>query len=237
MEHENLIVSYFESNLTPQEKVLFDELMQTDPTFAKTVAFEEKVKKAIILSERQVLKKELQALELESKTRAKPQKVKWWYIAASVVVLLGISWFFVTQGSSNKQLYASFFEPYPNTVAPLVRNSSQANLKTDAFSAYEQGDYKKASHLFHELFGQTEEEYALFYNAMSLMMVDQTEAAAVILADTSWTVDYKEKSNWYLALCYLKQEKTQETKVLLRSIIETRAYNFNKAQELVKKIR
>src|SRR5690554_1096875 len=235
MEHENLIISYFESNLTPQEKVLFDQLMQTDPIFAEVVAFEEKIKKAITLEERKALKQELQSLE--NKKLKNTSKKQWLYIAASIVGLLGISLFFVNQGTSNEKLYASFFEPYPNTVAPLVRSSSQKNIKTDAFGAYEQGDFKKASQLFNELSSQTEEEYAMFYNAMSLMMMNQTEDASLILANTPWSGEYKEKSTWYRALCYLKQKENQKTKALLQNIIETRTYNSDKAENLLRKIK
>lgn len=235
MEHENLIISYFESNLTPQEKVLFDKLMQTEPSFAKSVAFEKKVKKAITLEERKTLKQELKTLE-DRKWQKSPKK-HWGYIAASIVVLLGLSLFFIDQSPSNDKLYASFFEPYPNIVAPLVRSSSQKNLKNDAFSAYELGDYKKASQLFYELSSKTGEEYAMFYNAMSLMMIDQTESAGQILADTSWSPEYHEKSIWYLALCYLKQKESEKTKTLLQTIIAAQGYNSQKAEELLNKIK
>ena len=84
----------------------------------------------------------------------------------------------------------------------LVRSSSQNDFKDDAFSAYKSGNYEKASELFSTLSHQTEEKYALFYNAMSLMMTDQIEQATFILTDTEWSVEYNEKSDWYLALCY-----------------------------------
>ena len=235
MEHEDLIISYFESNLTPQEKVLFDNLMKTDPIFEERVTFEEKIKKTITLEERKALKLELQALENE-KWGKKTTKKQWLYIAASIIVLLGISMFFVNQGNSSEKLYASYFEPYPNTVAPVVRSTSQKDIKNDAFSAYELGNYKKASQLFSELSQQTEEEYALFYNAMSLMMTDEIEQATLILADTSWNEEYSGKSTWYLALCYLKQKETQKSKKLLQDIISTNSYNSDKAAKLLQKI-
>lgn len=236
MEHEDLIISYFESNLTPQEKVLFDNLMKTDPSFKERVTFEEKVKKTITLEERKALKQELQTLESE-KWGKKTSKKQWWYIAASIVVLLGISMFFVNQGNSSEKLYASYFEPYPNTIAPVVRSSSQKDIKNDAFSAYESGNYEKASELFSALSHQTEEEYALFYNAMSLMMTDKIEQATSILTDNQWSAEYNEKTTWYLALCYLKQKETEKSKILLQKIVSAKSYNSDKATKLLQKIK
>src|SRR5690606_34347687 len=123
MEKDDLINHYFEGKLTGQEKVLFDKLMDTDSTFEDAVAYEKKVKAAITLENRKNLKAKL--VGFENNKSGKRFNKQWLYIAASIIALLGISLFFINQTPSNDKLFATYFEPYPNTEAPIVRNDIQ----------------------------------------------------------------------------------------------------------------
>ncbi len=233
MDNESLIESYFEGNLTTQEKLLFDKLMQTDQHFAETVSFEEKTKVAITLEARENLKTILRSLE--NKIENKRSKT-WLYIAASVIVLLGVSLFFMNQTPSNEKLFATYFEPYPNTVAPIVRNSSQKDLKSDAFAAYELGDYQRAAQLFNTLTENSQEDFAPFYHAISLMMLDEIDGATTIFKSNPWNIGYQEKVDWYLSLCHLKQGRIRKAKALLSNIVQSQSYNSEKAKYLLSKL-
>lgn len=235
MRNENLINSYFEGTLTPQDRLLFDKLMETDPSFSEQVTFHEMIKAAIALETRDSLKSKLQEFEDEqiSKSRGK----KWLYVAASIAVLLGISLFFVDQKPTANKLYAQYFEPYPNTVAPVVRSDSDKNLKSDAFAAYESENYEKASQLFVRIASTEKEEFAYFYNAMSLMKLERVSEAADILSKTEWTESYKDKSLWYLSLCRLKQNNLLETKELLRKLIQKNGFKYKEAESLLRELK
>lgn len=233
MDNESLKDSYFEGNLTPKEKMLFDKLMETDESFANAVAFEEKTRVAITLESRKQLKEKLRKLE------AKPQQRtsrSWLYIAASAIVLLGVSLFFIDQTPSNDKLFATYFEPYPNTESPIVRSGSEKTSKDAAFAAYELGDYQQASELFYSLSETTQEEYAPFYNAISLMKLDNLKEASNILATTTWSTKYKGKAEWYLSLCHIKEHRLEEAKSILRIIVENDSYNSDKARKLLQKL-
>ena len=233
MDNESLIDSYFEGTLTPQEKLLFDQKMKTNESFSEAFNFEKKTKAAITLESRRKLKEKLQKLEGKAKGKS---SMSWIYIAASVVVLLGISLFFINQTPSNDKLYATYFEPFPNTESPIVRGSTQKDIKNDAFAAYEQGNYKSAVQFFHNLTETTQEEYVPFYNAISLMMLDDIEAAATIFEKIQWSSDYQGKVNWYLSLCHIKQHKPEKAKALLRDVVENQSYNHEKAKKLLRKL-
>lgn len=230
MDNESLINSYFEGTLNPQEKVRFEQLMVTDASFAKEVAFQKQLKAAITLEERSNLKSTLKNLEKKPKSNSSRS---WLYIAAGLLVLIGISFFFFNQNPTNEELYATYFEPYPNTVAPIVRSSSQQDSKQNAFASYENGDYKNASKLFGELGSTTQEEYAFFYNAISLMMLNEDQDASRILESTSWSDEYRGKADWYLSLSYIKQNQNEKAKTLLQSIIKNKSYNSDKARRIL----
>src|SRR5690606_16960572 len=107
----------------------------------------------------------------------------------------------------NEKLYAANFEPYPNIVAPTVRNSdtAQSNIEK-AFRYYDDGEYAKAAAAFKIWYDLDTTGDANFYYAISLMADQQVENAIEALEDPDWEIPerYRVQTNWYLALGYLK---------------------------------
>ena len=229
MDNESLINGYLEGTLTPEEKLLFDTLIETDPSFADAVRFEEKTKIAITLESRNELKSKLQLLEKNSK---KNNSKSWIFIAASAIILLGISLFYINQTPSTDTLFADYFEPYPNVESPIVRGGSSKTVKEEAFATYELGDYPKASEMFSELSKITDEQYAPFYNAVSLMMINKIEDASSIFTNISWNKEFQGKADWYQSLCQIKLHQLEEAKSTLKKIIKNNSYNDVKAKNL-----
>lgn len=230
MDNESLINGHLQGTLTLEEKSLFDTLIETDPSFADAVRFEENTKIAITLESRNKLKSKLQLLEKNSK---KINSKSWIFIAASAIVLLGISLFYINQTPSTNKLFADYFEPYPNVESPIVRSGSPKSIKEEAFVAYEIADYNKASEMFSELSKITDDPYAPFYHAVSLMVINKIEDAVSIFTNTSWSKDYQGKVDWYLSLCQIKLHKLEEAKFTLKKIIKNNSYNHVKAKKLL----
>lgn len=157
------------------------------------------------------------------------------YIAASIAILLGVTLFVFNQNPTADSLYASYFEPYPNTVAPIVRNATEKSLESDAFAAYEKGDFQQASELFKEIFKTSDEEYISFYQAISMMELKQSEKAEQIFTSTQWSEPYKERADWYLALNYLHQNKIAQANSVLEKIVKNKTYKFEEATKLLQK--
>lgn len=232
MEKDVLIEKFFEKKLTPQEKLDFDHLLETDAAFAEKVDFEKKLKTAIILESRSKLKAGLQAREVKKNSRI----LVWFTAAASFLLLLGLSFLFFKSHPTAEQLFAEFFEPYPNTVMPLVRGNQQ-NVETRAFLAYEKGDYLLASELFESLQTVSDEEHIPFYLAISKMKLNEGEQAEELFKSIDWSPTYQEKVRWYLALNYIQLNKIEEAKSELEKIISQKTYNHNEARKLHQKLK
>lgn len=237
MDKATLITRYFEGILTPDEKSHLDYLLKTDKAFSNQFNFEKKTKAAITLEERQKLKAKLQKFETESSGRKRRNRKTWIPIAAAILILIGVVSIFNSKQTSNSDLFAEYFEPYPNTVAPLVRGENAADNKTEAFKAYESGDFKSASIFFNRLFETNSEEYARFYEAVALMADRQFEASKTIFASSVWSEEYSEKANWYLALNYLHLEQNKNARTILENIVEAKSYQHENAKKLLKKIK
>lgn len=233
MENEALITKYFEQQLSEEEKVLFATLLQEDAAFAKEVAYQQNVKKAIVLNEREALKHTLQSFESEKKSNKIP--TLYWFSAAVVVLFFGGLTWFQLKSSSPEQLYQEYYQSYPNVLAPTVRGDSERNLKSDAFYEYDSGNYEKSLELFSKIYKEEAVDYALFYQAMSLMELKQY-ADAIALFDQFKTADNNAFSpfvKWYKALSYLKLNEKEKAVQLLKELSKEENPQQSKAKELL----
>src|SRR5690606_34203541 len=111
------------------------------------------------------------------------------------------------------KIYVANFEPYPNIVAPTVRDLNPSGSdKEKAFRYFDQRDYGKAATAFKEWYSEDTVGYANFYYGISLMADHQVEKAVEVLADPTWNVPekYQTQTDWYLALAYLKTENKEK---------------------------
>jgi len=235
MNREELLEKYLQEKLSPQEKVIFDELIATDATFKEEVAWQSDLKKAIIHEDNDNFKALL--TEIEAKKPIPKRGYTKWLAAASILLLVGFSYlFFTTTNSTTDDLFADYFEPYRNVIQPIERGSSQQDEKTVAFTAYEKGNYEKAVDLFTKLYGTSNESYYLFYKANALLKLNKANEAIPVLLEHLKTKDtLTEKTNWYLALAYLKVDKKNMAKTTLKKVADDGNYKNKEAKELLKK--
>ena len=200
MDKYSYIDKYFEGNLTDEENANFKIMLAEDQELAIALAYEKNVKKAIQLNERTHLKQQLHSFE----TSKKP--FKWMYIAASIVILLGLFTWSLFFNSNYDALYSDYYQTYPNTVLPTVRGENSLGIKSDAFYAYDAADYQKSEALFAEIYSKDAADYALFYKGVCLMELKKYNEAIVVFNQHN----YDKKDNfepffrWYSALAYLK---------------------------------
>ncbi|WP_396153226.1 tol-pal system YbgF family protein [Flavobacterium sp.] len=232
MENEALLNKYFEQQLSEEEKVLFESLLQNDSEFAKEVAYQKNVKKAITLNERKALKQTLQSFENNKKENK--NNSQFWYIAGVFLLFFGgLAWFQFMKDSP-EQLYQEYYQSYPNVVAPTVRGDNERNLKSDAFYEYDSGNYQKSLELFSKIYADEEVDYALFYQAMSLMELNRYDEA-IATFDQFKTSDNNAFSpfvKWYKALSYLKINEKEKAIQLLKELSEKE----NPQQQMAKKL-
>ena len=217
MEKNDYIEKYFEGTLSPEETIMFNKLLEEDAVFAASFEYERNVKRAITLNERKALKQKLQSFE-------KPKKsYKWLYVAASIAVVFGVfTWnsLFVTNYDS---LYSEYYQTYPNTVAPTVRGEVSDDVKSNAFYAYDSGDYMKAIALFSKIYTKDGDDYAIFYKGLSFMELEKYQEALAVFELHDYTKEnaFTPFFRWYTALINLKLKNKSETIVLLEKLSQT----------------
>ncbi len=237
MKKDSLISKYFNDTFSAEEKKKFDNLLKTDEDFKAEFEFEKDVKASVISIKKDQLKE-----TLENAENRKPGKNRLTYFwAASVVIALGLFSLFIfnNQEVNRNELYAQYFEPYPNIIAPATRsNDSIANLRHADFIAYENGNYITASQIFEQRYTKTKSPHFLFYQGVCELQLGNTQKAIELFERNKTEADlFKNYSNWYLALAHLKEGNIQMSEKLLQQISDARSYKYKSADAILKKIK
>jgi predicted Zn-dependent protease len=237
MNEEVLIEKYFEGTLTQDEQTAFNELLKTNKAFANEVTLQQQLKTAITIQERAKTKNFLK--NIDTSQSQKVSSFKWLYAAAAIllIVLSGI-WVF-TQKPDGKELFAAYYQPYPNTIAPIVRgeNNTIKDSVYIAFAAYENKEYTVASAQFNALYNSTGKSYFKIYEAVCLLALDKSQEAIQILTKNIYEEeDTQIIKNWYLALAYIKQNNFANAKPLLQQVVATENIVQQPAQKLLEKL-
>ncbi|WP_028667079.1 hypothetical protein [Runella zeae] len=93
MTNLELIDNYYNNQLSDEAKIVFEKSLQQDPHFASEVAFYVQAKQAAQKEARQRRLAELTALGQQQTLRRTRRVYYGWTAAASIVLVLGISWY------------------------------------------------------------------------------------------------------------------------------------------------
>ncbi len=243
MEREELIDKFIRGTLTQDEKTQFDELHESDLSFKEEVAILTDLAVISGVEDREQLRQHIN--DFESKITSKETKViplflnKKWLIAASIVLIAVIGGITLLNPPAidTTALYAANFEPYKNVVTPIIRGETDENEEVTAFTLYEAKEYTKAADQFGHLFTTTKKPYLLLYQANALLAVDQSKEAITILEQHIELNDQLvERSRWYLALAYLKENRKEEATFILNEIVRRGAFKQSDAKKLLEKL-
>lgn len=235
---EDLIEKYILNKLSSEEALMVEELLKNDAKFKKELDYHSNLKKAITKEDDDTFRSLISEIESQAKIKNSVPRRSYvmWLAAASIVLLFGLSYFFtLDKKASTDELFVSYFEPYRNVVQPLERGSDQQDEKSLAFMAYEKGDYDQAISLFSNLYSTTKEPYYLFYKANALLKQEKANEAIPLLLQHLKTNDtLSEKTNWYLALAYLKLNDKKNARITLEKVIADGKYKTTEAEKLIK---
>tara|TARA_R110002012_G_scaffold320402_2_gene543939 strand:- start:50070 stop:50798 length:729 start_codon:yes stop_codon:yes gene_type:complete len=240
-EKERLIENYILDTLSPQEKLRLDELLKSDIDFERELNFHINLKKVAQKNDEADFRNLLEDLETKGKRTPVISRTSFvkWLAAASIVFALGLSYLLtMNTPTGTNELFANYFEPYRNVVQPLERSTEPQDEKSMAFYAYEKGEYDKAIILFSDLYARSKEPYYLFYKANALLQLERASEAVPLLLEHLKTKDtLTEKSNWYLALAYVKLEDKKKAKEMLQKVIDDGKFKTIEAQKLLKEFK
>lgn len=234
----NLIEKQIMSQLNDEDRKIFEERLN-DPDFKNELNFRSDLTIAFKAEGRENLKNQLKGFEkklakapsLKKKDAVRFSISRVMLIAASLALLFIAGNWFLNQSASNDQLYAQFFNDYPNVVAPINKSTSDTDRRGEAFQAYELKNYQDALNRFDQLNSQDED--ILLYQGLCEMALDHPQKAFEyfdLMKNSS--SPYYVPMNWYKALALLKTGKIKESKMFLNIVIQDAKTKALKSQAI-----
>ena len=165
--------------------------------------------------------------------------LQWLAIAAAVLLMVGLFWVY-NQPSSHEQLATRNFKPYPNIELPAYRNQpTQKELYAQALQHYEAQQYEQSITLLKRLPAADLPPAVHFYLGNAYFANQQFEEAVAsfeAFQKQAKAYDLEDLGQWYLALAYLRQGKTDPAKHLLETLSKSDSVHGQQAAELVKQL-
>jgi hypothetical protein len=246
----DLVERYFDNTLTEQETAQLKYRLDSDSELKRLF---EQEKLLINTIRYQGAQNNLQFLKQLEQTLEQPQgrlNMKPWYYyaaAACIALLIAAGIFWPSSQDTSKDLYAAYFEPYPNVFEPTLRSSNAASHlrgsitatseRSEAFKAYEDENYEKASRLFATLIKENKEPGMLLLLGNSNLALGRTTEAKENFSELITTFDDLDiQAKWFLSLCYLKEGNVTQARELLKELGDTEISYATKARELLNKV-
>lgn len=236
MSRQDLIEKYISGTISAEEMKEVISLCEDDASFKEEFQFHKDLKKVAAHEDDLIFKETLRTFENDQSSSKKNPRI--WWIAASFIGVLLITYFFNFTSTSTEELFAENFEPYRNVIQPIVRGGSDMSLLSDTFISYENKEYDKAIQGFSELIETEDAPYASFYLANSYLASNNAEKAIPLLQQYIKNQDsLKDKATWYLALAYIKSNQQEQAILILESILSSQGYQYENATNLLSKLK
>lgn len=240
------IEQYLKGELAPQEKAEFENRMKNDPALAEEVSLHKDIIIGLETHFNSNLKSKLQQVEKEQSWQKEEEPEKEGRmlpfnirpilaVAASLLILLVAGYLFIDSTPNNQELFAAYYQPYPNIVNPVER-SADKNLNDQGLFYYENGDYFSAIRAFENQLATDPANVAWkFYRGVSLLQVDKAESAAQDLRQViqSNNIQFVVPAQWYLGLATLKMGNKGEAVAIFEKLAQSDNGYATKAQRIL----
>jgi hypothetical protein len=229
---EYLQERHLRGELTTEEQTAFDQMLASDPEFAREVKAGELAVEGLkslhirqrIQEVRQQVGDQQKEKEAPTELKKKPGRVISIFrrplsIAASVLVLV-VAAYFIYLSFGSQSLYDQYNQ-HPTFAVTEMSASADYDLSR-AEAAFQKGDYEVTQQeLSAYLNARPTDTLALLFQGICQLELDNFSQAEGIFSDIqAGTSDFRDLGEWYLALTFLKQEDTERAREVLSNIAQ-----------------
>lgn len=246
MEDFDSIEKYLNEELSPSERLAFEEKIKLDTAFAVEVKLQKAMRAGIKDFFAEKLLEDFKEWDKEvpkHQTKTKQLFLRPLLAVAAVILLLVLVYVGLNYNQSfdNQAVFEAYYQTYPNYASNTVRGENED--KDDyqkAFALYSEGKFKEAIALFEVLKVEGDKYYEVnFYWALCYLEIGELALAQDKLAIDvlkSNPHNYTQAAHWYLALTHLKMNDLKSCKKQLDYLISKHTDYTQKAKELISKL-
>ncbi|MEM7371839.1 MAG: hypothetical protein AAF587_24705 [Bacteroidota bacterium] len=234
---EHIIVAYLDGQMSPEERVSFEQTMTTDPELKEAVEQLKGIREQLSLYQGELaLRNKIEDIysQLGEETEPENQSATvrpislWTYIlpiAAAIALLLWIFWpSQALQPPTPEQLFTQTYIPPAAPERMSIGQEDALQILANGHEAYRQKDFESAAALYQEiiqdsLYGSE----AAFFQAQSFLALQRYPEAKSALELVN---DRVQEVQWYRALIALGQGDIAQCKQLLQPIVSQPSFDF-----------
>ena len=204
--------------------------------------FKSKLNKAYLLfrnSENSAGEDSIRDIKSSGRKLNVPKRVLLVAACLALIIIAGILFYKLRDIEyTGDELFSMYHQPYISDIN-IRSDTYRVDELGNAIMLYDKGSYNTAYDSFMHMVNADNENYmARFYLGLTCMELNKFDAAIeqfrYVLENCKSPVIYH--SQWYLTLCYLKNNNKEEARALLEIIISANTYYRIKAEGLLKKI-
>lgn len=238
------IEQFLANELAPVERAAFKKELKSNPDLAMEMKLSESIDSALMSDEVIDLRQKLIKAIVAGRAVAEDVPVvhmhtrKWWYAAASLLVLCAVAATLFMQ-TSRTVTNDTLFNQYYSSENIVDQTRSDQNI-VEAVIKFQQKDFQKASELFKSILDKDNANIAVwFYYGISNIETKNYDNAINAFNTIIKQNDnlYIEHAEWYLGLCYLKIN--QKDKALAQFVVvASNPDNFHRqeAKNIIEKL-
>lgn len=242
--HSASIEQFLANEMAPSERTAFKNELRSNPDLARELKLAQAIDSAILSDDVIDLRQKLIAAINAGKTPKTEVPVvrmntrKWWYAAASLLALVAVSATLYLQTNRNLST-DSLFSQYYNSENIVDITRGDENI-VDAVIKFQQKDYSTASVMFKKILDKDESNIAVwFYYGISNIETQNYQNSIKAFNTIINQNDnlYLEHAEWYLGLCYLKnnqKDKAMDQFVAIASNPEN--FHHQEAKNILEKL-
>jgi hypothetical protein len=196
------IEAYLRQTMSEGERLQFEKEMAGNDAFRKEVEIERELMLAV---EAGAMKSRME--KIHRRLFQTPNKTMWIAIAASIILLVAVGIWLISRPDPVDRLYAESFTVDPGLPVPM--SATDDYLFYDAMVDYKKGKYDLAESKWSTLLIESPvNDTLLYYIGMCNVNDGNHDKAIPYLQKVIQlgSIAFRGKSEWYLALCYLRLE-------------------------------
>lgn len=241
--------SYIHSELSSEELASFEAELTSNQKLMDEIDLIKNIDLALKETDVMQLRSNLQSIagEIASNKQTersfagkfKAKRIVLSTVAASIILLLGITGIMSRQSSRDKT-YQKFYNRYEATGIVRSANLTANQALAEALQRFENKDYKAALDLFSEVVSRDQNNMVgHFYAGASLQETGKYKNAikeyetVIIDKDNLFT----EQAEWYIGLCYLQTNENKKAYKQFKKIAKNEGFYQQKAQSILSKIK
>ncbi len=250
MKYTEKIQRYLDGNMSGEELKKFRQDLQRDPELMRELDLHHFINDTVGQREELRFREKLNDVykDYDSKRKKKPENFKRnklkniiYYLSIASVVIFFLIYTFLQQPVSPDQIFEKYYAEFRTDLQSRSYNAFESSLLSEGIQQYLKKEYKKSTESIQKYIDMENENLVMAYFYKGLANIELGETGKAIqdfLFISGQEFNYNtEHSLWYLALCYLKEDKISLAREELLELVNMGSVYSREAEKILKKLR